>query len=80
MNERYSVVQDPCGVYFIWDEAAIEPVMAGSDIMAFVTLKEANRAVLRLNGPANDDRPANAAPRARLSEPSLFARPRLNAY
>lgn len=58
MSERYSVVLDPCGIYFLWDEAMVEPVMAGDDIMAFVSFKEATREALRLNGPANDDLPA----------------------
>lgn len=63
MSERYSVVQDPCGIFFIWDELKFEPIMADDGIMVFVTAKEANRAALRMNGPANDDSPDEDARR-----------------
>lgn len=55
MNERYSVVEDPCGLFFIWDEDLLEPAMMGDDILAFVRRDSANRIARILNARANDD-------------------------
>ena len=56
MTDRYSVVLDPCGAYFLWDEVQVEPVMGGADILAFTSRREAEKSALELNGGANDNR------------------------
>lgn len=55
MNERYTVVEDPCGLFFIWDESLLEPAMMGDDILAFVRCDSAGRIARVLNARANDD-------------------------
>lgn len=55
MSERYTVVEDPCGLYFIWDETLLEPAMMGDDILAFVRHDSARRIARLLNARANDD-------------------------
>lgn len=55
MNERYAVVEDPCGLFFIWDEVTFEPAMMGDDILAFVRRDSACRISRILNSRANDE-------------------------
>lgn len=74
VSERYSVNQDPCGLFFIWDERKIAPVMDDDNVLAFASMREANRAAFKLNGPANDDWPRWTARVARLAANGSFAR------
>ena len=55
MGERYAVIEDPCGLFFIWDESIFEPAMMGDDILAFVRRDSAGRIARILNARANDD-------------------------
>lgn len=50
MNARFCVIQDPCGVYFIWDDLKLEPVIENGEVLAFATEPEANWSVAILNG------------------------------
>jgi hypothetical protein len=55
VGERYMVVEDPCGLFFIWDESLLEPAMMGEDILAFVRSDSAERIARILNARANDE-------------------------
>lgn len=54
MSERYHVVEDPCGVFFIWDEWRLEAVMSDEDVLAFVAFSAARREASRLNARVSD--------------------------
>ena len=64
VSERYAVVEDPCGLFYIWDERLLEPAMMGDDILAFLGRDSAGRIARILNARANDDAARRAVGRA----------------
>ncbi|MBX3598958.1 MAG: hypothetical protein KF874_15455 [Rhizobiaceae bacterium] len=79
VSERYTVVEDPCGLFFIWDELLLEPAMMGDEILAFVRPDCADRIARVLNARANDEpsrrpiQPLASAPAVRRRVVSIDA-------
>lgn len=67
MRDRYQVIEDPSGIYFLWDDRRMEPVMTNDQILAFKDLQKAARVAEALNISANDNEKGRLHARARAA-------------